>query len=196
MLTKISRLLKNVLIDLYIQGEFLGGNIESVNENVGIYSTVNTDYKVIKAIFFEHYKIKKNDVIIDVGCGKGRVFNYLLYRGIKNDLVGYEINKNVAANTKRNLKKYPNVTIFSEDIFLNFPYNGSVFYLYNPFNAMLVEKFISHILKIKNEIIILYWNLQCKEKFHDDAFTIEKIEIPGSLGFMHQFFLIKKRVSG
>ncbi|WP_426672073.1 hypothetical protein ACPPVU_12660 [Mucilaginibacter sp. McL0603] len=101
--------IKNLRIDLLTQRAFSGGGVESIDGMKMVLTTVSSGYKQLELIFFDFFKISDNAVIVDVGRGKGRVFNYLLYKCLKNKMIGYEINEAVANKTKRNLARYKNV---------------------------------------------------------------------------------------
>lgn len=96
----LKRQFRRLKIDLAIQRTFLAGEIPSI-DNSKIIKTVSSNYEELEVIFFEKLSLSANDVIIDVGCGKGRVFNYLLYKGLKNKMLGYEINPAVGEKTKK-----------------------------------------------------------------------------------------------
>jgi SAM-dependent methyltransferase len=175
------RTLKNLRIDFLIQKTFLGGKVPSVDGHKMMAKTESSAYEQVKIVFFEYYSISENDVIVDVGCGKGRIFNYLLYKGINNKMIGYEINKEVGNKTKKNLLRYKNVEIHSENIFDNFPINGNVFYLFNPFYEAMMTEFRERIFSIKDKNpIILYLNPKCIEVFNDRRFIyeIKDVHIP------------------
>ncbi|HTD40519.1 MAG TPA: class I SAM-dependent methyltransferase [Mucilaginibacter sp.] len=171
--------LKNFQIDMLIQGSFLGGGVESIDGNSMILSTANSGYEQLRMIFFDFFKIREKDVIVDVGCGKGRVFNFLLYKGLKNKMIGYEINKTVAEKTKKNLSRYGNVDIRSENIFNDFPTEGNIFYLFNPFREAMMKDFKKRILQIREKNpVILYYNPQYLDIFNDERFTYDLKDIP------------------
>lgn len=175
----VIRSLQNLRIDLLTQRTFLGGSVTSIDNYQMVLSTSNSGYEQLELIFFYYYPINKNDVIIDVGCGRGRVFNYLLYKGLKNRMIGYEINQTVGNKTKQNLARYKNVEIRSENIFNNFPKDGNVFYLFNPFRERMVTEFKNNIWKLRDKNpVILYYNPEYLEIFNDTRFTYEIKDIP------------------
>lgn len=179
MFGKVKRLLRNFYIDMATQGTFVGGRVISIDGRESAYDSVNTGYDVLDFIFFKQYQIRDNDVIVDVGSGKGRVLNYLLYKGVKNKIIGYEINSLIADKTKFNLSKYDNVEIYGKNIFDDFPQNANVFYMFNPFKRTMMEDFKEHILSIKyRNPIILYYNPTCLEVFNDLRFKTELIDVP------------------
>ena len=166
--------INNFWIDIMIQRTFLGGRITSIDGSKNIYDTVSTSYKTVERIFFKYYPLKDTDVLVDVGCGKGRVFNYLLYRGLRNKMIGYEINVAVAEAAKKNLSRFKNVEILSENILDHFPKEPNIYYMFNPFNTPLMMEFKELIwgAKAKNPVI-LYYNPTCLDVFNDDRFTYE-----------------------
>jgi SAM-dependent methyltransferase len=178
-ISHILEIIQNLWIDLSIQGKFWPGRIESIDGGKVISSTESTRYSVIKQIFFQYVRIQKKDVIVDVGCGKGRVFNYLLYKGIKNRMIGYEINPIVGLKTKKNLSKYKNVTIIAEDIFTHFPVDGNIFFFYNSFKGPMLEEFKDRIWEIRNnDPVILYLHPLHIDCFDNNRFIYQMVEIP------------------
>lgn len=175
----IIKALRNLRIDMSIQGHFLGGGVESIDGNTMVLSTANSGYEQLKMIFLDFFKIKEKDVIVDVGCGKGRVFNFLLYEGFKNKMIGYEINEDVGETTRRNLSKYKNVEIISKNIFDDFPTEGNVFYLFNPFRSAMMVDFKNKILQLREkDPVILYYNPQYLDVFDDKQFVCDVMDIP------------------
>lgn len=173
------RTFKNLVIDITIQGHFLGGGVESIDGNTMVLSTANSGYEQLKMIFFDFFKIKEKDVIVDVGCGKGRVFNLLLYKGLKNKMIGYEINQTVGETTRRNLSKYKNVEIISKNIFDDFPTEGNIFFLFNPFRSEMMVDFKNKILQLQEkDPLILYYNPQYLDVFDDKHFVYDIKDIP------------------
>ena len=178
-LLKLKRLIRNVYIDISIQREFLGGIIESIDGHVNIHATESTGYEQINNIFFNQYSISAKDIIVDVGCGKARVFNFLLYKGIRNQMIGYEINPLVGNKARKKLARFKNVKIISENIFDDFPSQANLFYLFNPFSKDLMEIFKESIWNIRIENpTILYFNAKFINVFDDDRFIYEMKKIP------------------
>lgn len=175
----VIRTLQNLWIDLLTQRAFLGGGAPSIDGYQMVLSTSNSGYEQLELIFFNYYSLHERDVIVDVGCGKGRVFNYLLYKGVKNKMIGYEINDTIGNKTKQNLSRYKNVEICCENIFNNFPENANVFYLFNPFREEMTNDFKERVWKIKDKNpIILYYNPEYLEAFNDERFVYEIKDIP------------------
>lgn len=185
------RQFKRLKIDLLTQRTFLAGQVLSIDNN-NIFKTVSTNYEELVLIFFKHLTIKPQDVIIDVGCGKGRVFNYLLYKGLRNKMIGYEINTAVGALTKKRLARYPNVEISCENIFDNFPREGNIFYLYHPFKEAMMTDFMNRILNIADrDPVILYNNPIYADIFNNGKFNCEIFDVPVSeYGYQFSFAVI------
>lgn len=183
MLEKIKRLVENVMIDYSIQRRFLGGTVTSADISKGVYDTANSNYSALRYIFSKVYTIKPNDIIVDVGCGKGRVISYLLFKGIRNKIIGAEYNDDIANETRTHVSRFKNVEIRSGDIFASFPDQANVFYLYNPFNEELMKKFKAHIfgLSSNKRVYILYYSPWYVDVFkEDDRFSVEIMKIPGN----------------
>jgi SAM-dependent methyltransferase len=172
------RQLNRLKIDLLTQRTFLAGGIPSIDDN-HIIKTVSTNYEELEIIFFKHLSLRESDVIIDVGCGKGRVFSYLLYKGLKNRMIGYEINPAVSVQTQKRLSRFKNIEIRLENIFDNFPISANIFYLYNPFKEAMVTAFMNEILKVAhNNPVIVYNNPVHLNIFDNGNFEYEFLDIP------------------
>lgn len=189
----LQRQLGRLKIDMLMQGTFLAGDVPSI-DNDKLLKTASTNYEEVEIIFFKVLPLTNSNTIVDVGCGKGRVFNYLLYKGLKNKMIGYEINTLVADKTKKRLSKYKNVEILSDDIFNDFPKEGDIFYLYNPFKEEMMREFMSEILKIKdrNPIIIYNTPILINLFYNDENFTCEKFDLPvDKYGYTFTFAVIR-----
>jgi hypothetical protein len=161
------RLGRNIYWDMRIGGRPLGGTRRSLYEHLGAYNSANTDYDILSEVF-GRAKLSSDDVIVDVGCAWGRVINYLLNKRLVNRIVGIELDPEIAAQTQHRLRHFPNVTIISGNVLDNIPPDGTVFYLFNPFNAEVMRRFS---LKLKNlstadRLLVLYY--RC---IHLDVFT-------------------------
>ncbi len=96
----LERQLGRLKIDLLTQRRFLAGGVPSIDRK-RLIKTVSTNYEELEIIFFEYNPLKESDVLIDVGCGKGRVFSFTpLYKGLKNKMIGIEINPAVGEKRK------------------------------------------------------------------------------------------------
>ena len=127
--------------------------------------------------------------LIDVGSGKGRVMVVAAHYGFKN-ITGVDFAKELCATAERNINKikpkFPGTTfnVYCKDI-LNYTINAGdkVFFLFNPFNKEIMEKFTENIERSVKEfprtIYFIYANPQQKEvllqKGYKQVFSIKKL---------------------
>ncbi len=188
------RLARNVLMDLKYGG-FVGGTVKSPFARLGIQDTASTDYEALPAIFRD--AIGPSDVLVDIGCGKGRVINWWLSRGLDNRIIGIELDPEVASATSRRLRSYRNVTIVCGDALANLPEEGSIFYLFNPFNELWVRAFrdrIAGLITNAHPIRIFYYNCVHLRAFEEDSrWVVNKIEMRDPF---HRLAIIKPTSAG
>jgi len=128
----------------------------------------------------------KNNVFIDYGCGKGRALFCAEYNGF-NKLVGVELDKELVAEAKENLRSYSKkrpessfdlVCINALDY--KIPNEASVFYFFNPFSESILKKVTEAILESyktnKRKILVIYLNPQHKNVFYEAGFTEYRVE--------------------
>jgi len=144
-------------MDIRFGGRFLGGGVETRFASLGAYNTANSDYGALE---FSLSKIRmgSGDVFVDVGCGKGRVINYLLHRGFTGRIIGVELDDEIASFTRRRLRRYANVQIRSGNILDNLPEDATIFYLFNPFCAEVMKRFKEKIEASFGRVIVIYYN--------------------------------------
>jgi SAM-dependent methyltransferase len=109
--------------------------------------SANTDYDALGGIF--RGAIRSTDVLVDVGCGKGRVINWWLSRGYTNEIIGIEIDEEIAERTRRRLRRYRQVSIVCGDAIETLPVEGTLFYLFNPFREPIVEMFRDRLAELQ-----------------------------------------------
>jgi hypothetical protein len=115
------------LRDLF-QGVYFGGVIRSRYSHLGANATDSSFYHVLSRLFRD-YPLKNTDVLVDVGCGKGRVIHWWLSHGCRNRIVGIELDETIAATTARTFARYPNVEILGGNALDLLPAEGTLFYL-------------------------------------------------------------------
>lgn len=174
----IRRNLRNQFLDLRFGGRFLFGSVESEFRHLAYWETGNTDYDVLRELF-GRISLRAEDVIVDVGCGKGRVMNFLLSQGVQQKIIGVEINPKVAEFTRNRLRRYGQISILTGDIRDSFPETGTVFYLYNPFGEDTVDYVASRLEKIRNKDrpLILYHNATHLEPFTKRGWKVERVDV-------------------
>lgn len=163
--------LANALLDLRF-GALLRGGKETSHPHLGAYATNNSSYAAIHTLF--RGRVKPSDVLVDVGCGKGRVINAWLAAGYANRMIGVELDSGIAAKTRERLRRYPNVSILAGDIVANFPREGNLFYLFNPFNAAMMSRFKETLKECISsratlEATVIYYNCRHIEVFAEDG---------------------------
>lgn len=158
----------NVVYDLRF-GALLRGDLATRYADLGAYDTTNTPYLAL-SLLFSGEKITADDVLVDVGCGKGRVINWWLNKGISNAIIGLELDPDVAARTRDRLQRYPNVTIISGDAVENLPAAGTLFLVANPFDRKVVERFKERVLELQrpDRTRIFYYNSESVDIFESD----------------------------
>jgi hypothetical protein len=118
----------------------------------------HTDYSALPHIFKN--RIKTSDVLVDIGCRKGRVINWWLSQGLRNRMIGIELDEKIANGTRKRLRRYENVSIIHGDASHNIPAGGTLFYLYNPFPKPVVKASKDRLMNIfgeRGDITLLYY---------------------------------------
>lgn len=176
------------LLDLRF-GRLLRGVELSPYSESGAYATANSSYETLRKLF--RGRVRPSDVLVDVGCGKGRVINAWLHEGYTNRMIGVELDPEVAAETRTRLKRFRNVNIVTGDILANFPEDGTLFYLFNPFDARVMEKFrnrlkTSLLNRACREATVIYNNCRHLEVFvTDSAWQIERGRLEYEFAVIH-----------
>ncbi len=196
--------LLNTILDLIYSHKLLRGNIKTSYKNLGANDIYHTKYSVLP-IIFRLIKIRPEDVLVDVGCGKGRVINYWLSRRLRNKIIGLELDHKIAEQTAKHLSRWKNVTIIPGNAIRNLPAEGSIFYFYNPFSKEVVKQFEEALAsKYKNRpITIIYYNPKSIDVFCNKRWKIKFINLEKDLGYIrwgrinkyHELAIIKNRLS-
>jgi hypothetical protein len=173
-----------------------GGKVcrTSLNESIykdGRHTMVHTDYHVLRDIF-SRVPVSADDVLVDVGCGEGRVINFWLSLGWKNPIIGIEAVETVADQARKRYRKYPNVSIVSGDALANLPCNGTLFYLYNPFGDEVVAQFEKAVRPLNARIV--YHQNNYMEPFDTTRWQIEPLSSKGTI-YEFEAALIRKRAA-
>ena len=129
------RSLPNLLRDMRY-GAYLGGSIRSPFRQLGMHDTESTDWADLQHMFTRPSSTPRPaDVIVDVGCGKGRTLAYFheATRG-RNRVVGIEIHPEVGAETKRRFRGVGRVEVLVGDALELMPPDATLIYLCNPFD--------------------------------------------------------------
>jgi SAM-dependent methyltransferase len=169
---------RNAVHDLRY-GKPLGGTVRTKYAHLGANDVGNADYSDL-ALLFAGVPVGPGDVIVDVGAGKGRSINWFLDRYPGNRIVGIELDPDICAETARRLRKHENVTILCGDATAMLPADGTVFYLFNPFDESVMRRFAQAMLERGTPATILYLNAKHVVAFQDEPrFTVSPIDAPG-----------------
>lgn len=156
--------IKSVLLDLKYGGKILDFEVKSPFQDIGIYNSQNTEYDELSQIFTQ-ISLNKKDVFVDVGCGAGRVINYILQKKIEGTIYGIEIDSEIGNFTKSRLAKYKNVKILIGDFLEVAPNDATILYFFNPCNFEYMVKIIRYIENTYFKIRIIYLNCECLDLF-------------------------------
>lgn len=171
------------LLDLKYSRRLLWGNQKTAYKYLGANDVWHTDYSAMPLIF-DQIEVLPRDVLVDVGCGKGRVINYWLSQGYTNKMYGLELDPHVALDTALQFADRSNVIILPGDAVLNLPEEGTIFYFYNPFEPEKVASFEKRISEIacNHCVAIVYYNPKSIHVFENDNWSIRFIDFEEDLG--------------
>jgi SAM-dependent methyltransferase len=168
---------RNAIRDLRY-GAPLGGVIKTRYAHLGAHHTANSDYRDLELLFAD-VLVSADDVLVDVGCGKGRALNWFLSRYPRNTIYGIEIDPEISARTAARLRRHRNVTIICGDATKLLPDDGTVFYLNNPFAEAVVREFAAAALRTPSPVRIVYNNCKYLGPFLEEpSFTVQIAEAP------------------
>jgi SAM-dependent methyltransferase len=151
-------------------GGWCGGIIRPPYPQLDAAITQSTHYWQLMKLLRE-VPINQSDILVDVGCGKGRVINCWLHMEYRNRIIGVELNPAVADWTRERLKAYPNVNIITGSILDHTPSHASFFFLYNPFGQGVMEKFKGYLRETSRnrpDLRVLYYNCVHRSLFDND----------------------------
>jgi hypothetical protein len=198
LLTRAARRMRRVGYEAALDlrsGGWLGGSQPSRYAHLGALGTQSTPYAALQAVF-RAIPVEPRDVLVDVGCGKGRVIHWWLMQGWTNPMVGLEIDPAVAAGTRWRFRHRSNVTILTGDAVANLPAEGTIFYLANPFMRAGLQRFCDALIALRGDrgAVIGYHNFHHADLFADACWEIE--EIPPIAGIYGPRAVIRLRGAG
>jgi SAM-dependent methyltransferase len=176
-------------------GGWCGGIIQTPYPELLSSRTQSMHYLELVRLFRE-VPIKGSDVLVDVGCGKGRVINHWLHIGCKNRIVGIELNERVANWTRERLKRYPSVTIVTGNVLDHIPDDATLFFLYHPFGEMVMERFkvaLMQTVRTAPDVRVVYYNCIHRNVFDNDP-DWDVLDLTGRV--VDKAVLLRPRVPG
>src|SRR3954466_1227212 len=180
-LRRIPKTVQNVVRDLRLGGRPLGGTVKSRYAHLGAHDVGNADYDDL-AILFREAVVRPDDVIVDVGAGKGRAISWLVRAHPGNHVVGIELDPKICADTAARLRKHAQVEVLCGDAIELLPADGTPFYLFNPFDAAGVEHFRPRLAGLRAGVgrpRVVYYNRQAFDLFGGDPrFPVRRLEDP------------------
>lgn len=173
------RHVRNVWLDLHY-GEPLGGrNGPQRYRALGAYSSLNSDYGLLAQIFAE--RIRPDDVLVDIGSGRGRVLNFWLHAGHRGPMFGLEIDEDHASRSARRLARWRNVTVRQGDAVANLPAAATLLFMFNPFDCKSMRRLrdaIPQRVSAIEQVRILYYAPTCLEAWtEDERWSVELHEV-------------------
>lgn len=152
-----------IIMDLKFSKRVLSKTI--FNDNESMYPVQCLSYPYIIELF-KKVRFDSRDVFVDIGCAWGRLIGYLEKRTPIKKFIGIEINVGIAREAKDIFKNYNNVSIIEGDVLDYIPLEATIFYLFNPFNADILDLFLYKIEdEIDHPVTLMYLYPTCKEVF-------------------------------
>jgi protein-L-isoaspartate O-methyltransferase len=180
-LRRIPKTVQNVVRDLRLGGKPLGGTVKSRYAHLGAHDVGNADYDDL-AILFREAAVRPDDVIVDVGAGKGRAISWLVRAHPGNHVVGIELDPKICADTAARLRKHAQVEVICGDAIELLPADGTLFYLFNPFDAAVMQRFRDRLAELRTgrgRTRVVYYNHKALELFEDDErFAVRRLDDP------------------
>ncbi|MCZ8337301.1 MAG: class I SAM-dependent methyltransferase [Burkholderiaceae bacterium] len=159
----------------------------------GATDTVSTSYELLPLLLGP--VLVDGDVFVDVGCGRGRVLNWVVEDGRAASVFGLELDKVIAASVARRFTDRLDVTIVAGDALGSLPDAGSVFYMWHPFERPLMARFVETFLRKYrclgrlNEVRLVYHNCLHADLWESAAGArVTPIELPA--GERHKAVLV------
>ncbi len=129
-------------IDTY--GSTDAGPENSLGQDSVRYSPINC--YLLRPVL-DHLKLGKDDVFVDLGCGKGRAVLAAAERGCSK-AIGVELSPELAEAARTNADHVETETpieIIEADAATWDPGEGTVFFLFNPFGASTMQRFLENL---------------------------------------------------
>lgn len=173
---------RTVALDMRYSHRLLHGDEPSRFGHLGARAVHHTSYDILDLIFAAA-EPRRDDVLVDVGCGKGRVIIYWLHRGFGRRIIGLELDPDIAEAAARRFRRFERVRIVAGDAIDNIPEDGTFFYLYNPFTQQKAVEFEQRVRQLPagQPIRVVYYNPNFLDAFPADNWYREIVPLNGRL---------------
>lgn len=164
-----------------------------------------TPYEALDRLF-QSYRFKKDDRVVDFGCGRGRVTFYI-HNKFQVPIVGIEAHDKTYGEALENKSGYrQKAQHIQAPIRLKFGLAEhyevksaeNCFYFFNPFSHKVFKKVMANIVASLEEHprmaeVILYYPLpEYKEILHAHSFRmINKIKVPSGIDYREKFLIYR-----
>ncbi len=134
--------------------------------------------------------LKKDDVLVDYGCGKGRV-DFFINNQIGCKTIGVDHSERLLLMAKENLKKYgknKDISFVHSKAENYVPDEANCFYLFNPFSTKIFRQVLKRLQKSKEEhpreILIFFYYSTIEYKMYLPTET--RLELIKTLTFSEE----------
>lgn len=139
-------------IDDYLAIQTTGVYEELSWDNFNYNRTESTSYRILETLM-THHKISKNDVLIDFGCGRGRIL-FFTHHFAQIPVIGVEFSATVYDQLLENQASY--LAAHPSDLPIELVHEraenyaispqGTLFYFFNPFSIKIFRQVLHNIL--------------------------------------------------
>ena len=112
--------------------------------SLGAHDPTPTPYFVLDELF-GHYSFTSRSRLLDVGCGAGRVLAYFLQKGYPGRATGVELDPQLASMAFSWVREHPTLRVLECNVLDIDLGEYTDFYLFNPFDAGVLQKFIASV---------------------------------------------------
>ncbi len=154
-------------------GGWCGGSIATRFGETGAYGTSSADYWQLRKIFSPEngLAVTPDDVLVDIGCGKGRVLNHWLEVGQGDRMIGIELDPEFAGFARDRLEGFANVEVLVGDAIDLLPVDATIIFLFNPFGPRVLDRLRERVAELYppgGRLRIVYYFAMHRRQFDED----------------------------
>ena len=179
---RIARKIKSAVADLR-HGGYTGGIHPTRYGPLGATHTVSTKHALIPYLLGP--VLEKGDVFVDIGCGRGRVLNWVIDDGRAAQVFGLEIEKRFAAEVALRHRDREHVTVVAGEALAALPDAATVLYMWNPFDGPVMRRCKERIIEKYGalgtlpRIRVVYHHALFIDVWREDSrCAVRRIELP------------------